>query len=438
MSIDFITHILETKGFVHSIERSAQVFYRYSFGRKRFSEMMNSLEHSLGTGDIRVTFCITASLLDSHLPFLEMFKGLGHEFAAHGFFHTNMKKKSLDEQHKILSMSYSAFEKLKMQVYGFRCPYLSYNENTLTALKESPFMWTSNRVVFWDGFNAADARTKEHIRKLGLLYSTTSSEMCISVPARIGRLIDIPITAPDDEMLLERCRIKDKDEIARIWKGIFSRIYSRGELFHLLFHPERFRQIEEPLRETLREARRQPSQVWFPTLNELTVWWERRAGARWEVQEKNGDLAIRFTGPQEATLLMKSSSGGGKDGHICGLYGAAPTRHSGQWRIIETDDGWKHVVELSRRCSPEVESFLKEEGFITARVDYPHRNALYIDGFENFSDREKRMLLEVVDNSNFPLLRLWRWPHGAQSAFSISSDVDSIDLPDFFRRFINF
>ncbi len=48
------------------------------------------------------------------------------------------------------------------------------------------------------------------------------------------------------------------------------------------------------------------------------------------------------------------------------------------------------------------------------------------------------MLLEVVDNSNFPLLRLWRWPHGAQSAFSISSDVDSIDLPDFFRRFINF
>ena len=78
MSIDFITHILETKGFVHSIERSAQVFYRYSFGRKRFSEMMNSLERSLGTEDIRVTFCITASLLDSHLPFLEMFKGLGH------------------------------------------------------------------------------------------------------------------------------------------------------------------------------------------------------------------------------------------------------------------------------------------------------------------------------------------------------------------------
>lgn len=437
MSIGFLAHILETKGFVHSIERSAQVFYRYSFGRKRFSEMMNCLERNLGTDGIRVTFCITASLLESHLPFLEMFKGLGHEFAAHGYFHTNMKKKSLDEQHQILSLSYNAFEKLKMQVYGFRCPYLSYNENTLTALKESPFMWTSNNVVFWDGFQAADERAREHIRKLELLYCTTSSERCISVPARIGKLIDIPITAPDDEMLLERCRIKDREEIARIWKGVFSSIYTRGELFHLLFHPERFRQIEEPLRKTIQEARCQQSPVWFPTLNELTIWWERRAAARWDVQEKNGSLSIRFTGPQESTLLMKSARGE-HGAQICGLYGTAPARQAGQWRVIETDDGWKHVVVLSRRCAQEVERFLNEEGFITVRAEYPHRNSLYLDGFERLDDSEKRMLLDVVDNSNFPLLRLWRWPHGAQAAFCISSDVDSIDIPDFFRRFINF
>lgn len=437
MSINFITHILETKGLVHSIERSVQVFYRYSFGRKRFSEMMTCLEQRTETDCIRVTFCITASLLESHLPFLELFKGLGHEFAAHGYFHTNMKKKSLDEQHRILSLSYDAFDKLKIQVYGFRCPYLSYNENTLTALKESPFMWTSNNVVFWDGFKAEDTRAREHLKKLGLLYSTTSSEKCISIPARIGKLIDIPITAPDDEMLLERCRIKDKEEIARIWKGVFSRIYSRGELFHLLFHPERFKLIEEPLRETLQEARQQPFPVWFPTLNELTVWWERRTLAKWDVQEKNGSLLIRFNGPQEATLLMKSATGA-KDGLICGLYRAAPSKHAGQWRIIETDDGWKHVVVLSRRCSPDVERFLNEEGFITARVEYPHRNALYIDGFESFEESEKRMLLDILDNSNFPLLRFWRWPHGAQAAFSISSDVDSINLPDFFRRLINF
>ncbi len=433
----FITHVLETKGLVHSIERSAQVFYRYSFGRKRFSEMMNCLERGLGTEGIRVTFCITASLLETHLPFLEMFKGLGHEFAAHGYFHTNMKKKSLDEQHRILSLSYNAFEKLKIDVFGFRCPYLSYNENTLTALRESPFAWTSNNVVFWDGFTASDERAREHIRKLELLYSTTSSESCISVPTRIGKLIDIPITAPDDEMLLERCRIKDREEISRVWKGVFEKIYSRGELFHLLFHPERFRHIEEPLRQTILEARCQASPVWFPTLNELTVWWERRSGARWDISERSGSLSIRFTGPQEATILMKSS-GSRRGGLICGLYAAAPARHSGQWRVIDTDDGWKHVVELSKRCSPEVERFLNEEGFITARVDYPHRNSLYIDGFESFDPEERRMLLDIVDNSNFPLLRLWRWPHGAQSAFTVSSDVDSIDIPDFFRRFINF
>lgn len=438
MSKDFISHVLETKGLVHSIERSAQVFYRYSFGRKRFSDMMSCLEKDLVTEGVRVTFCITASLLESHLPFLEMFKDLGHEFAAHGYFHTNMKKKSLDEQQNILSKSYNAFDKLKLQVYGFRCPYLSYNENTISALQESPFIWTSNNVIFWDAFGVAEAMGPAHMEKLSRLYSTVSYERRISLPSRIGGLVDIPITAPDDEMLIERCRIRDEDEISRIWRKVFQMVYSKGELFHLLFHPERFRHIERPLRETAMEARGKTPGVWFPTLNELTVWWERRAYSRWILTDKaDGGLDIAFEGPQEATLLMKTSNVR-KSGIICGLYESASVRNEGERRKIKTEDGWKHVVVLSKKCSPEVELFLNDEGFITRRDEFPHRKALYIDGFESFHASEKRMLLDLLDNSGFPLLRLWRWPDNAQCAFTISSDVDSIDLPDFFKRFVNF
>lgn len=438
MPIGFINHVIETKGLAHSLERSAQVFYRYSFGRKRFSDMMSCLEKNLGPAGIKVTFCVTASLLETHLPFLEAFRDMGHEFAAHGYFHTNMKRKSLGEQREILSMSYEAFEKLRMQVYGFRCPYLSYNDNTIEALRESPFIWTSNNVVFWDGFIGDDPASGARLAKLGRLYSTSSSEKFISVPARIGHLIDIPITAPDDEMLLERCRIRDAGEIARIWNGVFLKVYARGELFHLLFHPERFRHIEAPMRMTAEAAREMTPGVWFTTLNELTVWWERRAYSRWQLDDRpDGGLDIGFTGPLEATILVKTSAAW-KAGLVRGLYSRARLSADGEARRVESAEGWRHIVQLSRRCSPDVERFLVEEGFITRRVDYPHRNGLYIDGFERFDASEKLMLLDLVDGSNFPLLRLWRWPHNAQCAFTISSDVDSIDLPDFFRRFVNF
>ena len=438
MALRFINHIIETKGLLHSIERSAQILMRYSFGRSRFAEMMGSLEKDLGALGVKVTFCVTASLLENHRGFLNRFRYLGHEFAAHGYFHTNMKMKTLEEQSDIVNRSYGAFAKASIRVNGFRCPYLSYNASTLAALTKSQFAWTSNDIILWDDALDNSRRSEEHVRKLDTLYNTLSPDTSISLPAWSGKLLEIPITAPDDEMLFERFRIKDSALITGIWTRIFNKVHSKGELFHLLFHPERFRYFETPIRKTAMTARALSPGVWFATLNEITSWWQERLTARWKVETIKGGGRFRLKAPERATVLIKTKGKAAQDGLVCGLYKKAEMTSSKGYSYYESADPRKHIVQVSRRCSPKARQFLMDEGFIVSVTEVPFKDALYIDGYEKFAPRDARLLLDLVDNSEFPLLRLWRWPDGCQSAFTISSDVDSINIADFFKRFINF
>lgn len=64
--------------------------------------------------------------------------------------------------------------------------------------------------------------------------------------------------------------------------------------------------------------------------------------------------------------------------------------------------------------------------------------SLYIEGYRDFNEADKLNLLARVDESGYPLLRLWRWPQGARCALTVSSDVDSIIFADFLKRFIYF
>lgn len=437
MALQFINHVIETKGLLHSIERSAQVLMRYSFGRSRFAEMMGSLEKDLGALGVKVTFCVTASLLESHHGFLSRFRDLGHEYAAHGYFHTNMKMKSPEEQNELVRKSYGAFARASMRVSGFRCPYLSYNAGTLAALKKSPFSWTSNDIILWDEALENTRRAEGHLRKLDLLYNTLSPETSISLPTRSGPLLEIPITAPDDEMLFERYRVKDSSSITAVWTRIFRKINARGELFHLLFHPERFRYFEKPIKETALYASSLTPGVWFATLGEITSWWRERLSASWKTERVKGGHRFRLKAPARATVLLKTARKA-QDGLICGLYRKAEMTPAREFLYFESASPWSHTVQLSGRCSPEARQFLTDEGFIVNVVERPPKGGLYIDGFERFAARDRRLLLDLVDNSEFPLLRLWRWPNGCQSAFTISSDVDSINIADFLKRLVNF
>lgn len=434
--MSYLQHVVRTKGVLHSFERSAQIILRYTFGKKRFARMMAELDSEFKSPPIRVTFCVTASLLEDHLPFLKSFSGKGHEFAAHGYFHTNMRNKSVGEQLAMLTKSYASFEKYGIGVSGFRCPYLSYCGQTMKALSKSPYHWTSNNLIFWeDGEGVAGKDTfREKIRHI---YSTASSEKTLSVPKMSGRIVDIPITAPDDEMLLERYRVRNPVRIRETWTRIFRKVHERGELFHLLFHPERFSLVSSPINALIKEAMKTAPPVWFTTLDEIARWWAKKKDMSWYYKhDSNGNAGMSIKAPPGSFMLMKSEKG--DSGFYKNYRKAEPASVDANAFYFKSKRPSCHTISVSDGSSPLLGEFLRSEGFLVQTEGSSTGDSLVIGDYADFKEEDKLPLLEKIDNSPHPLIRIWRWPEGRRSAFVISSDVDSIIISDFFKRVVNF
>lgn len=436
-AMHYLTHIFETKGLAHGIERAAQIFRRFAFGRQRFRKMMKDLEGGLGDCGVKVTFCLTASLLEDHSEFVRSFIGNGHEFAAHGYYHTNMKGKARNEQFNIVKKSYETFRAHNIPVKGFRCPYLSYNSHTIEALNRSRFSWTSNDMILWDSFPHGNS-AREHFRRLSHIYRFLDAGKTLSLPRISDGIISIPITAPDDEMVYERMSLKN-GEIGRIWTDILNRVHDRGELFHLLFHPERFEYVKASIAHLMEYSRGLSPQVWTTTLDRLSGWWQERKESRWSYERVNSKTSrIILHAPASSTILVKSPSSMRPPFFYKTYRPIEATARTGGLFIFTVDDPFKYMIAIPENAPESLAAFLSEEGFFVNRTSRPGNETLYLDGYGTFVDEDRIHLLDRLDNCRYPLIRLWRWPEGARCALAVSSDVDSISLLDFFKRAANF
>ena len=264
-----LRHFLRTKGFLHALERSGEVLLRFRAGREKFRCRLEEFEQVFGPAEVRVTFCVTASLLERHRDLIEELKSQGHEIAAHGLVHTRMDRYSLAEQTRQIQASWGAMEAAGFEVSGFRCPYLNFNQDTMAGLQASPYSWTSGEVIWWhDG-----QPVREGANRLDGLYHFVSDTERAGLPHLDGGLVHIPITSPDDELLYERQRVRDPHEMAEIWWKTFCHHHQRGGLYHQFFHPERFTLIRPALEKLLSRINELGPQVWKPTLGELAEWW---------------------------------------------------------------------------------------------------------------------------------------------------------------------
>src|SRR5437660_269746 len=54
-----------------------------------------------------------------------------------------------------------------------------------------------------------------------------------------GKLLRIPTSIPDDEMLFDRLRLTNPVEVGQVWSRVMRRVYDLGGLYTLNLHPER-------------------------------------------------------------------------------------------------------------------------------------------------------------------------------------------------------
>lgn len=440
MNLEYLRHVIETKGLLYALRRVAQITTRFASGPRRMEEMVSCIEKDFASRDIRMTFFVTATLLRRNLRIFRRLQDLGQEFAAHGYVHTNLAMKTKEKQLDLIRRSQELFSRFDLPVRGFRSPYLSYNGDTFEALDASLFKWTSNHVVFWERNPNSRNFNQTYFERLQKLYQFSYSDRFISLPTRVNSIIDIPITAPDDEMLFERYHLRTRSEMTDVWLRILGKVYDRGELFHIFFHPERFVYVRDSLRDVVSKAKSYSPSVWLASLDQLADWWASREHATWTLDASDSEnLRVWLRVPRGATVLTKPGQGSRAGSRVYRDYVQAdPIAQRGDELSFRAGDSRRRSVGLSRECDSKLQGFLEKEGFWVERSEHPDGHAFYLDGYRTFQDTDGVALLDRIDSTAGPLLRLWRWPNGARSVLTISSDVDSITLKDFVLRAVHF
>jgi len=254
-------------------------------------------------------------------------------------------------------------------------------------------------------------------------------------------------------MLYERCRIRDVHSISETWCDLLSQAHQHGELFHLLFHPERFGYIKDSMLKVIKQVKTLEPLVWNPSLQELATWWRKRAQIEWRLQQSaSGGWTARIKSPNEATILRKSpNSSGRREQLVIDGNGSQPNspiykdyvplkpmRQGKTGNSYLAGNHKKHLIGISLSSPDNLEQFLREEGFLAERSENPQGYSLFLSERDKWTEAGRRSLLEEIDACKEPLLRIWRWPHKARAACVISSDVDSITLRDFIDRIVHF
>jgi hypothetical protein len=101
-------------------------------------------------------------------------------------------------------------------------------------------------------------------------------------------------------------------------------------------------------------------------------------------------------------------------------------------------------LSVSLQTSQDVEDFLLEQGypFVRCSEQNAHHYAYYLDLPEGLGTTRKEQvqrksrLLEQIEELQAPLIYYGCWPNGYRAALSITGDIDSITIQDFFRRII--
>ena len=191
--------------------------------------------------------------------------------------------------------------------------------------------------------------------------------------ARVDQLVEIPVSLPDDEILIERLGGAN-GLVKETWLRILSQTHQRGELFTLQLHPERIALCADGLSAVLAEARALTPAVWCARLSEIAAWWKARARTTVEITDiRDGCFDMRVSGPLETTILARA------------VQVDTPTEpwadgyQQVKARTFTVHAPLRPFIGLSPSTSPALASFLRGQGYIVEISEDRHRYAHYFD-----------------------------------------------------------
>jgi peptidoglycan/xylan/chitin deacetylase (PgdA/CDA1 family) len=415
-------------------ERVHTLTQRYGRTPAKLERALAHFAKILGQFGCGATFPVTAVTLERNGSVLSHYKAHPIEFAVHGYTHVDYAQLTPNELLSHLQRACETFAQAGLKATGFRSPYLSRNPSLEAALEANGFSYVSNQPILWqvlDKDNLKPASSSRLERAVGF-YDPWDASQYPSLPRLRGKLVDIPVSLPDDEILLERLRGEPDGLMENAWRRILSRTYERGELFTLMLHPERIAWCAEALSEVLAEARELAPQVWIARLDDIAAWWRARASAAVQIRTlDDGAFRVEIGGPRGTIALVR---------HVGVDQPTVAWVQGYEWVMatsftVHSPYHHRPFIGVSVDASPNLSNFLRQQGYI---IEINDERDLYAHYFEQteFLVEQERPLLAQLEGANHPLVRLGRWPEGARSALAISGDIDALTLWDYGLRFL--
>ena len=427
-----LTRLIHSKGLANLVRRAWAIVTRTGFTARRMQRALLDFTALLSRYDARATFPVTAVTLHRHPEILRelLARSPTVELAIHGHQHTDLSLLSEAGQAAEIEQAAALFRANGIPFVGFRAPYLRWSDSLLAALDAGGFWYDSSQSILWPVIDedTLDGAQRDGLQLLLDYCQPQPAETFPSLPFWVNGLLEIPVSLPDDEMLVERLRLRDGARLAAIWTSALERCHARGELFVLQLHPERFPLCAGALEVLLERARGLFPPIWLASLQDVAIWWrEKRA---WRVDlvplgERCWEAIAE--GPERAVLLVRGAEVEAESAPWSKGY-----RMVVQRRFTLRADS-RPCVGLSSSASLELVQFLGEQGYVVEVSDRPEGYTVYLHR-TTLSRAAVLPLLAEIEAAPGPLLRWACWPQGASSALAVTGDVDALTVWDYAAR----
>jgi peptidoglycan/xylan/chitin deacetylase (PgdA/CDA1 family) len=375
------------------------------------------------------TFPTPGRVVDAHRGFCRVLQNMGAELAVHGYDHIDFRSLSPKAARAQFATAVEAFHAGQLEVWGFRCPYLSYDSSLSSTLPSHVFRYSSNQAIWWDVLPPEVTDAGNAIfHTLQSFYRAESADRAVVTPRFCNDVVEIPASIPDDLQLHDGLKL-GADGLATAWAEILKRTYSRGELFALLFHPESFAQCSVAFEAILGAALTLRPQVWVAQLREVGEWWHEKSCFTAEAEKAAGGYHVDFHCSSRATVLVR---------------GSVPPNSKpwyGAYRFLDDSTAFipgesKPFIGVDVDAPTGRVAYLRDQGYLVDSTARSHACSLYLTSQQLQVFSNDRDLIDFIEADSSPLVRYWRWPSKARSALCVTGDLDALSLFDYLRRVV--
>ncbi len=440
--MNLVAFSIKTKGAHNFARRLWTVFARFGFSDARSRRTLLAILASVRQYGGSPTFFIPAVVLRRHPELINEIAACGAEIGIHGYVHNDYRSLSDASQHQQTQQAMAVFDNVHLPFQGFRNPYLGWTDDAVRSFERLGFTYDSNEAIVHDvvDLSKLTPTLRSGFEKSLELFQAIAPSAYTLRPHFEGGLARIPTSIPDDEMLYDRLRITDQEALSGIWRSVMTRVYDLGGIYVLNLHPERGVLCKPALGRLLAFSQQQEAAVWVTSLREVEQWWRERRDFRMTL-EPTGEATWRVEAncAPRATILARNLT---VDGVSTSPWSGVESSVDG--RTFTVHAASCPCIALSPETASGVEDFLLEQGYPAQRVD-----STRAPGYSLFLDRpdglgktrteqiERRSaLVAEIEALDKPLLRFGVWPDRARAALSITGDIDSITIQDFFLRIV--